>query len=76
MSELADESDSKSDGKPCGFDPHYPHSCGRCTLHSASAAFFNRSFNKLPKLIRNFERFSGYMFKESLIKDAAIASDA
>ena len=25
MSELADESDSKSDGKPCGFDPHYPH---------------------------------------------------
>lgn len=32
MSELADESDSKSDGKPCGFDPHYPHSDSRYAI--------------------------------------------
>lgn len=25
MAELADAYDSKSYGKPCGFDSHYPH---------------------------------------------------
>ena len=32
MSELADELDSKSSGKPCGFEPHYRHSNDRHTF--------------------------------------------
>lgn len=40
MSELADESDSKSDGKPCGFDPHYPHSDSRYAIFYSMPAFF------------------------------------
>ena len=45
MSELADELDSKSSGKPCGFEPHYRYSNDRHTF-TVCLLLFMRTFSQ------------------------------